>query len=174
MRLAVLGGNSPAGQQLIKRALRHGYEVTTLAAAPESYPLHHARLTLTPGTLQDPTRINEILCTAHAVLVLLDDTYHESTISSIINSMERYGLQRIILSVEDLAKKLHNQDPFLLKTAAALKHARLDWTLVHALPVEVPVQAKPDFNVTRTDFAKFMLGQVTDVTHLQAAVVLSN
>jgi hypothetical protein len=173
MRLAVLGGSDSAGQRFIKQALQHGYEVTMLSLQGNNR-LHHNNLITIPGSPYSEADLTATLKNAHAVISLPDVPFTATSLGALVTCMYAYNMRRLIISTNLSPLGAANERSI----ASMLQQTSLDWTVVHSAPAQLLdtnfLRDNPAFTVGAKDFAQFMVGQITDVTHLQSAVMLQN
>ncbi len=174
MRLAVLGGSDKTGRQFVRQALRHGYEVTMLTGQPAPN-LIHENLSVVVGSPQNEADVTQALANAHAVISLPDTSFTPHTLHMLVACMYAYDLKRLIVATHLDALKPAQNEP---SVAEVLQQTSLDWTVVHSASAALLnadfLQDHPSLAVSAKDFGKFMVQQVTDVAHLQSAVILSN
>ncbi len=155
MQLAIFGATGRTGQHLLRQALDAGHSVTILARDPAKLPLQHDHLTIIPGSVTDPTRVEQVIAGADAVLSVLGPTHNRPTFEicqgtqAILNAMRKHRVKRLILSAgagvgdpEDAPKLFNRLINLLLKaaarnvyadmakTVALVRASDLDWTIV--------------------------------------------
>jgi hypothetical protein len=162
MKLAVLGGTSIKRQRFVKRALLHGYSVTMLIDPTVKSLAPHDNLTLIRGFIKNKADITHVIQGSHAVIGITDKVFSVATLSTIISCMYANNIRRLIVFSDHLEQLVTGSSDY-----ATLSRTSLDWTIVYA-----PLLQSPNLTVSDTDFAKFMLNEITNVTHLQRAVVL--
>ncbi|WP_207955774.1 NAD(P)-dependent oxidoreductase [Rubrobacter marinus] len=74
MKVAIFGGTGRTGRHLIEGALRDGHEVTALVRDPGKLATGHERLRVVEGDVLIPSRVEETVAGADAVLSALGHT----------------------------------------------------------------------------------------------------
>ncbi|HVI69465.1 MAG TPA: NAD(P)H-binding protein [Magnetospirillaceae bacterium] len=165
MKLAVLGGTSQVDQYLLNHALGSGYSIHFLG--PKVNPsVSDPELTVVQGSLQDVSLIEAAFEDAHAVICLPYAVTDFETLGNVVHTMHAFGIVRLILAAD-----FYKTEPHQFKNM--LQKAGIDWTIIHhgqAAPTGVPNY----FAIPDIDYATYLVRQVTDVTNLRAAMVLSN
>lgn len=173
MKLAVLGVTTVgAGQDFVQHALHCGYSVNLLTTALPNATPDHENLTVIQGSLDSKTDIMKALKGCHAVVGLPDSKYTFPVLRTIVDCMYESNIGRIIVAtgVEQL-QDMTNE----ISIAAVLGQSTLDWTIVQsALGNETLSPLGRDFAISVGDFTKFLVGQITDVRHLQSAVMVTS
>lgn len=159
MNIAVLGGNGSIDQHVLDRALDHGYSVSALLTAGTAY----TGVNVVGGSINDISALETVLQNAHAVISLPGAITTFNDLSAVVHIMHAYGIRRLIIAAD-----LHDRQP--LRFAEILRRATIDWTLVQV----APQTNENTFAVKGADFAKYLLGQITEVDNLRSAVLLSN
>lgn len=167
MKLAVLCKSNDIGRNFLERALRHGYAVKALVPAGTELSLPHKNLSVVTGATDDANFITSELNSAHAVVALPGAISDTHALNIVISAMQAHGIVRFIVATESFTGFGQPQG-----FADLLKQAHIDWTVVHVAADQDPAPA--GFRVSGVDFTKYLVSQITDVTHIGAAVLLRN
>ncbi|WP_328718693.1 NAD(P)H-binding protein [Streptomyces sp. NBC_00247] len=202
MRITIFGSTGRMGQLLVRQALDAGHIVTAYARTPAKLLVSHPNLSVVAGQLDDEEAILEAVRGADAVIEGVGS--ESAATRRIIAAMDASGVGRLVVvstcSVPDPADLPDLKFKALVrfvKTAAprawaevraaaeAVRASDLDWTLVRVAKLdngpatgEIKVghygHAVVGLSLSRADMASFLLGQVTDLTHLREAPAISN
>lgn len=103
MRITVFGANGPTGRLLTAQALTAGHDVVAVTRRPESFPLHHDRLTVVGADVLDQVAIGPALAGTDAVLSTLGVPFGKTPVVTysrgavnIIAAMNRHGVRRLV------------------------------------------------------------------------------
>ena len=102
-KVTVVGSTGPTGQELVRRAILAGHEVTAVARRPEAVEYSHPHLRTAEADVLDPEWSGEELAGSDAVLSAIGSrqmakpthVYSQGT-ASIIGAMQRTGVKRLI------------------------------------------------------------------------------
>ncbi len=153
MHIAVFGATGGTGQQVVQQALAAGHRVTALVRNPDRLAIRDDDLTVVVGDVLDPTKVEQTLANADAVVVALGNTANNPDFivsrgtQIIVEAMQRLGRPKRIVVVSSLGVgESKDQVPFafkmLMKTVlkkpmedkerqeAVVKASGLDWTIV--------------------------------------------
>ncbi|MQY19165.1 NAD(P)-dependent oxidoreductase [Nocardia macrotermitis] len=103
MRIAVFGANGPTGRLLTDLALAAEHDVVAVTRRPDSFPLHHDRLTVAGADVLDQAALDPVLAGTDAVLSVLGVPFgrapvvtYSHGIGNIIAAMRRQGVRRLV------------------------------------------------------------------------------
>lgn len=161
MKLAVLGGSS-MDRHFINYVLRTGYAVKLLTT--EVPAVSHANLAVIAGVPTDQQLLETALKNTHAVICMPGAVSNLVTLQTLLQTMFAHGITRLIL-VADV------QQATTQHFEATLKKTNIDWTMIEYTPTPTPEEK---FAIKQADLAKYIAGQITSVTHLRSALLLSN
>ena len=153
MKLLILGGTGPTGEQLVKQALEKSHTVTVLARDPSKVKISHANLTVVKGDVLDAAIVTKTIKDKEAVLSVLgtgkslkSSNLMTNAVKNIIQGMKAANVTRLILQsafgVGETYKQASLIQKFVFKTFlrdiyadkikadALIHHSSLDWTLV--------------------------------------------
>jgi putative NADH-flavin reductase len=154
-RVTIFGGTGKTGRHLVDQALEAGHHVTVLARTPAKLDLHHERLHVLGGDVQDPAAVAEAIEGADAVLSVLGPTRNAPNhqvsrgTQHILDAMRRNVVKRLVVSAGaavggegDQPKLVDHLISVVLKLAArhvledmtrtveAVRERDRDWTVV--------------------------------------------
>lgn len=104
LRLAVFGGSSGAGRELVAQALALGYAVKALVRTPAKLALAHDRLTVVAGDVLDAGCVEQVVQGTDAVLSTLGPSNNRPTFTisrgmqNILPAMQKHQVRRLIVS----------------------------------------------------------------------------
>ncbi len=209
MKLSIFGGTGHTGRHVIKQALAAGHEVTALARTPSKFGTQLESLQIVEGDIENAAKVAEAIQDAEAVISVLGPTSNtpdhqvSKGTSHILEAMEKYGVQRLVISagvgVKDpndvptpiskiigILLKLFSRHVYedMVETVDLVRKSKLDWTIVR-VPMLTDEAATGDIKIgfvgkgtgrkiSRADMAAFILKQVSDETYLCQAPVISN
>jgi nucleoside-diphosphate-sugar epimerase len=155
MRLVVFGATGRTGRLLVRQALAVGHWVTAYARSPGKLAIHHTRLVIVQGELDDAEAISRAVSGSDAIISTLGPGARQigaalsNGIGTIMHAMEDHGVQRIVMlstvSVRDpldmpewrrdtlvsLIRLLFRSSyDEILRMALVLRSSPLRWTLV--------------------------------------------
>ncbi len=156
MKIIIFGASGGTGNWLTRQALAADHDVTAIVRSPETFAVHHPRLTIVPGNVLDSTAVNDAVMGHEAVFVTLGaparraGTLRSQGTANIVNAMQQHGIKRLIcqssLGFGDSVEVLKATGfvfrriivPVLLADTFAdherqeqvIKSSRLDWTIV--------------------------------------------
>lgn len=149
MKLAVLGGGSEASDHFISYAKKQGFSVNFVLASDN---------------------IENAIANSDAVVCLLDFTLDAAMIELVRDSMQDYGVRRLVIASCTL--DVHQE-----YIQNMLKTSGIDWTIVQTIEQAEEAIDHPsgaDFFIGAKELAKFLVNQITDSRHIQASVLLKN
>jgi putative NADH-flavin reductase len=210
LRVAVFGASGFIGSQVVREALAAGDSVTALVREP-SRVAPSPNLSVVPGDVRDPAAVDEVIGGAQGVISAigirrgerLDAGFLDRAMRTILTSMERNGVRRIVaisgaaISLPGERKPFpHNAVSALVRVIAhsaveakqreydVLSASPLEWTAVRPTRVvEGPASANPrigtsasdlGMRVTRTDLARFMVSELKDRNFVHQAPFISS
>ena len=152
MKVLVIGAGGESGEQIVKRALAHGHEVTAFVHDPGSYKQQGVRVV--GGDVLDAGAVEKAVAEQDAVIDAIGGKtpYKETTLEThaarnVVEAMNRNGVKRlIVISVVGAGDSVENAPflyehllmPIYLRGAmkdkagmeAAVSTSDLQWTLV--------------------------------------------
>jgi uncharacterized protein YbjT (DUF2867 family) len=169
MKLLILGGTGPTGQQVVMQAIAKGHDVTALVRTPSKLALTSGNLKVVKGDVLDKTTLLKALEGQDALVSALGvgktlRPHHliENAMATIVQAMSSAGVKRIVFlsafgvgesfSNANLLQKLIFRLPLKAiyadkaKGDSMLKESPLDWTIVRPVvltngPTTVKYQA---------------------------------
>ena len=157
MKISVFGGTGRTGRHLVEGALEDGHEVTVLVRDPARLAVSHERLRVVEGDVLIPSRVEETVAGADAVLSALGHTktsrkdVQARGTAHIVAAMKGHGVRRIlsltgagVRDAQDEPKVVDRVFSGFLKLlqrdvlkdaerhAEIIKESGLDWTIVRA------------------------------------------
>jgi len=105
MKITIFGATGESGREFIEQALAEGYGVTIFARTPSKLAIHHGRLTVLQGELNNLENIERGVNGADAVISLLGPRPGEDSkrkrftqaTQNIITAMKKLGVRRLIV-----------------------------------------------------------------------------
>jgi putative NADH-flavin reductase len=104
MRIAIFGASGRTGQHLVRQALDAGHHVVAFVRSPAKLGIHHERLSVVPGDVQDVAQVEKAVTGADAVISALGPTSNtpeykvSQGIENILAAMEKQGIRRLVIS----------------------------------------------------------------------------
>ncbi|MGA4786280.1 NAD(P)-dependent oxidoreductase [Nocardia sp. AB354] len=194
MRVTVFGANGRTGKHLVGQALAAGHDVTAVVRATAHTLPADSKLTVITANVMEPGEIEPAVAGAGAVLDAIGTreqgptTVMADAAKSIGQAMEATGARRLIVVSNSAAVAGPGDDPFtryavkplilqrllrhslddMARAEEAVRHTRLDWTIVRApqltdKPATGAYRTATDRNVTfgiritRSDLAACMI-----------------
>ena len=210
MRIVIFGAGGRTGNHLVRLAIALGHDVTAFVRKPNKLPLSHERMRVVVGDANDEFQVGRAIQSAEAVITVIAPTKtaaeenHARTLHTIMQSMERHHIHRIvalsdslILDKDGLAGVFSTGLRRVFMTpsharwmriseqySACIRSSRLDWTLVctHQLTDE-PFDGrysvemrhkKTNVRVSRANVADFMLRIALNGSHIHELPIISN
>ena len=211
MRVALFGASGFIGSSVLEELLGAGHQVTALIRNPDRVAAH-AALTVVQGDVSDPAAVARTIDGTEAVISCLGTPRNEKqsvdfladVLRSIIDAMERFGVERLVAISGAGITVAGEQKPFphnaisavvrmLARDTVAAKQKEfavlqasptIAWTAVRPTRVvngsstdrtRVTVNAgQLGMRVTRGDLARFMVGQLTDSSYIRLAPFISS
>lgn len=151
MKIALFGGTSGIGRDVLTQALAQGHEVQALARQSASLDGTAAGLTVVAGDVRDETAVARCIAGSDAVICTLGTRQGEAPIEAdgtraIVAGMKRHGVRRLLVVTSIGVGDSKDQVPFafkmIMKTVlrkvmaakeeqeALVKASGLDWTIV--------------------------------------------
>ena len=100
MKLVVFGATGTVGQQVVRRALEQGHQVTAFARSPDALQMEHPNLTRCAGDVLSQDAVASALIDHEAVLITLGAGRKGSVRSAgtrnIIRAMRESGVRRLV------------------------------------------------------------------------------
>jgi uncharacterized protein YbjT (DUF2867 family) len=101
MRIVVFGANGPTGRLLTAQALDEGHHVTAFTRRPESFPITHPQLWVSPGDVQVADDVRRAVAGKEVVLSCLGVPFSREPVSvysvggrHILEAMKALGVDR--------------------------------------------------------------------------------
>ena len=157
MKVAVFGATGRTGRHLVEGALRDGHEVVALVRDPGKLDVSYEGLRLVEGDVLIPSRVEQTVAGADAVLSALGHTktspkdVHARGTENIVAAMKKHGVRRLVSltgagvrDAGDRPKVVDRVFSGLLKLlqrdvledaerhAGVIRASGLDWTIVRA------------------------------------------
>ncbi|MFW5714486.1 MAG: NAD(P)-dependent oxidoreductase [Brevefilum sp.] len=157
MKITIFGSTGGTGQQLVRKALERGHEVTAFARTPSKLEAQHSDLSIVEGDVREPETVSLAIRDADAVINAIGpapntpDDLMKKAAGNIISGMQEHGVNRLIWSTgagveapQDEPTLMHKVISFLLKMfskdilenslrgAEIVKNSDLDWTIARA------------------------------------------
>ena len=157
MKVTIFGATGRTGKHLVEEALRDGHEVTVLVRDPGKLAAGHEGLRIVEGDVLIPSRVEETVAGADAVLSALGHTkaspkdVQTRGTKNIVAAMKKHGARRLVSLTgagvrdpEDRPKPVDRVFSGLLKLlqrdvledaerhAEVIKESGLDWVIVRA------------------------------------------
>ena len=122
MHITIFGANGPTGRLLTGQALDAGHRVIAVTRHPDTFPLHHAALTLAQADVYNRAATAAVVRGSDAVLSTLGVPYSRRPISvystgvaNIVASMGEHGVKRlVVVSSSATEPHIHADGGFLL------------------------------------------------------------
>lgn len=154
MKILIIGSTGRTGQELVKRSLEQGHEVTAFARDPAKIKMVHKNLTVIKGDALDKNSLVKALQGNEAVISAIgrgDSLRSENLISNVVEilipAMKETGIKRLIMESGFGAGETFSQANFLqrlffklllkdiygdkAKAEKQIRNSDLDWTLVY-------------------------------------------
>src|SRR5687767_413843 len=101
MKVIIFGATGTVGIEIVKQALKKGYEVTAFVRNPEKLPnLNHTNLTICKGDVLNLSEVENAVQNHDVVLCALGDgnvgKIRRLGTKNIIDAMNKAGLKRLI------------------------------------------------------------------------------
>lgn len=156
MKLAVLIGSSRIDQSFLDHALDSGYDIRLLGL---QVPQLNARrgLELISGSVSVP-HLEKLVAGTQAVVALPHAIESLQALGDVVQTMHACGVKRLVVAAD-----LYQREPQAFETL--LQKAAIDWTLIHYEQQQTPLKLSDE------QFGKYLVGQITDVTHVRLAVM---
>ena len=208
MRLLLLGATGRTGAELLARASEQGHDLTVVVRDPRRLDERQRPDRLLSGSATDPAVLDSAVAGRDAVLCalgprspleLLRTELMRRSVSSLIESMERHAVDRLILlsalgvgesracapiaSRLAFATILRQVGKDKRDAEAAVRSSGLDWTIVYP-PSLTNGSASAQYRhgerlrlsararISRADVAEFMLAQLTATGYSRAQAII--
>lgn len=157
VKVAIFGATGRTGRYLVEGALRDGHEVVALVRDPGKLTVSHERIRVVAGNVLIPSRVEEAVAGADAVLSVLGHTKTSTKdvqargTANIVAAMKGHGVRRLVSltgagvrNPGDRPKPVDRVFSSLLKLlqrevledaerhAEVIKGSGLDWVIVRA------------------------------------------
>jgi putative NADH-flavin reductase len=103
MKLAIFGANGPVGRLLTQLAISDGHEISAVTRHPDTFPIHHDRLTVLSGDVFNANDVARAINGQEAVLSLFGVPYTRKPVSvysrgtaNILEAMREVGVRRLV------------------------------------------------------------------------------
>lgn len=103
MKLVIFGANGPTGRLVTTMALAAGHAVTAITRRPDSFPLHHAMLSIKGADVLDAAAVDRAVAGQEVVISALGVPYTKEPVAvysqgtlNIVQAMMNHGLQRLV------------------------------------------------------------------------------
>jgi len=152
MRLVVFGATGKTGQEIVKQALKQGYEVTAFVRDPAKVTLEHGDLKIMTGDIFDITAVAQAIQSQDAVICALGTselgktTLRSEGTAIIIEAMNEKHVNRlVVVSAMGVAESwstlsfvnklffatlLRSAQQDHEKQEVVVKESDLDWTII--------------------------------------------
>ena len=197
MRIAVFGATGRTGRLVVERALARGYEVRSLARSPQKLDdLASPGLSVIEGDARDEAAVAATLEGTDIAISALGATSRDDpkelsqTTQVLLDAMEERGPGRIVavLSAMALMTKVKPEWEAIAsehrRNLERLRGSSLGWIAVCPSgltddPATGSIQTvvgkrAPEWTISRSDLAAFVLDQIDSDTYLRQAVGISN
>ena len=206
MKVLVIGAGGKTGRAVVEQALAAGHEVTAFVHSAEGYDVPTVRVVT--GDAADEAAMDNAVRGQDAVLDTIggktpykDTTLESSVAATIIASMQRNGVRRLVvtsmLGVGDskanapiyarllVSTFLRGADKDKAAMEAAVESSNLDWVIlrpailtdgdatgnVQVYGIDTDEKAH---KITRADLASFMIARLTGSEYLHQTVTIAN
>ncbi|MFT4123839.1 MAG: NAD(P)H-binding protein [Microbacteriaceae bacterium] len=148
-RIAVLGATGKTGQEVVRRALAAGHEVTALVRRPEALPVRDDRLTVVVGDARDVEVIHRVATDQDALIAALGrpesgrtkDEIDDSVPVDVCEISTRHlldvgpglGLKRVVLMSTHGAGSSNDGSPYVVQLRDTVGHRVADKDRMEAL-----------------------------------------
>lgn len=206
MKVLVIGAAGKTGRAVVEQALAAGHQVTAFVHTADDYNVSDVRVL--EGDAADRNAMDAAVLGQDAVLDTIGGktpykttTLESSAASTIIDSMQRNGVRRLVVTsmlgegdskanaplYERLlvATFLRGADKDKAAMEAAVEASGLDWVILRpAILSDDPAKGnvkvygidtgEKAHKITRADLASFMLAQLSSDEYLHQAVTIAN
>lgn len=185
MLIAIVCEKARRHQALIKQVLDVGYKIALVTKNPEKININHENLYIVKGDAEDKNLLDSMLEHANAVIGLFV-RHTPQEVANIISTMQLHDVRRCIFFSEEVEVRKHHTAPknFIQRTLSSLsqtsknsldiiRQSDRDWTIIQAFdnasdqkPHEHIDISANTYDKAEKNFAKFMVGQIADATHI--------
>lgn len=198
MKLALFGATGGTGVEILKQAIAADHTVVALARNPAKITVPQIQLTTVTGDVLEQAEVDKVVAGSDAVICTLGNTSNnpDMVVSTgtkhIIDAMQRYGVQRLIVVSSLGVGDSKDQVPFffkvLMKTVLRkvmkdkeaqeqlVRNSGLTWTIVRPggltdKPRSGNYQVSTDAStiagqIARADVAEFVLQELTENAYI--------
>ncbi len=205
MKLALFGATGGTGVEILTQAIAAEHTVVALVRNPEKITVQQIQLTTVTGDVLEQADVDKVVAGSDAVICTLGNTSNnpDMVVSTgtkhIIDAMQRYGVQRLIVVSSLGVGDSKDQVPFffkvLMKTALRkvmkdkeaqeqlVRNSGLTWTIVRPggltdKPRTGNYQVSTDSStvagqIPRADVADFVLQELTKNAYIHKAPAIT-